>query len=151
MKYWKLLGLTGILLFFTAPIVSARVRIAFGDREVITKVADLPDTEEYKTKEGNYIDLAIYHKEFTIASALPLYIEKGPRLVGYCEKEEAYYELTEKQLAAILKANNLDGNKLNRLSFYTRYGGKLIVFAVLALIIRGIRSGKKKKTTPIQV
>lgn len=151
MKYWKLLGISGILLLCSVQTVSARVRIAFGEREVVTQVADLPDTEEYKTEEGNYIDLATYHKEFTIASAFPLYIEKEPRLVGYCEKEEAYYELTDEQLAAILKANNLDGKRLNRLGFYTRYGGKLIILAVLALIIRGIRLGKKKRTTPIEV
>jgi len=40
-------------------LMSARgVKIPFGDREVLNKVADLPDTEEYKTDNGNYITIA---------------------------------------------------------------------------------------------
>lgn len=47
----------GALLFLSCQTVSARgVKIPFGDREVLNKVADLPDTEEYKTDNGNYID-----------------------------------------------------------------------------------------------
>lgn len=49
-----------------------------GDREVLNKVADLPDTGAYKTEAGNYIDLATYHQEFNIAYILPLYIKKNP-------------------------------------------------------------------------
>ena len=105
MKHLKLLFASGILLFFSCQTVSARgVRIPFGDREVLNKVADLPDTDDYKTDEGNYIDLATLHQEFNIAYILPLYIEKEPRLVGYCEKEDTYYELTDEQLSTILEA-----------------------------------------------
>ena len=81
MKHLKLLFALGILLFFSCQTVSARgVRIPFGDREVLNKVADLPDTDDYKIDEGNYIDLATLHQEFNIAYILPLYIEKEPRL-----------------------------------------------------------------------
>lgn len=73
------------------PLLSNGIRawckIPFGDREVLNKVADLPDTEEYKTDNGNYIDLGTIHQEFNIAYILPLYIEQEPRLVGYCEKK----------------------------------------------------------------
>lgn len=100
MKHLKFLFALGGILFLSCQTVSARgLKIPFGDREVLTKVADLPDTEEYQTDDGNYIDLATFHQEFNIAYLLPLYIEKEPRLVGYCEKEDTYYELTEEQLA----------------------------------------------------
>lgn len=151
MKSLKLLLLPGILLFFTFQTVSARARIPLGDREVLNKVADLPDTGAHKTEAGNYIDLATYHQEFNIAYILPLYIEKEPRLVSYCEKEGTYYELTDEQLATILAGNQLDGKKLNRLGFYTRYGGKILGLVLLALIIRGFAPGKKKNTQPIEV
>ena len=96
MKHLKFLFALGGILFLSCQTVSARgLKIPFGDREVLTKVADLPDTEEYQTDDGNYIDLATFHQEFNIAYLLPLYIEKEPRLVGYCEKEDTYYELTE--------------------------------------------------------
>ena len=116
-----------------------------------SKVEDLPDNEEYQTDDGNYIDLATFHQEFNIAYILPLYIEQEPRLVGYCEKEDTYYELTEEQLSAILKENNLDGEKLNKVGFYSRYGGKIVGLIIIALIIWGFIPSKKKKTEPVEV
>lgn len=152
MKHLKLLFASGILLFFSCQTVSARgVRIPFGDREVLNKVADLPDTDDYKIDEGNYIDLATLHQEFNIAYILPLYIEKEPRLVGYCEKENTYYELTDEQLSTILEANHLDGKKLNRLGFYTRYSGKIVGLIIIALIIRGFIPNKKKNIKPVEI
>lgn len=152
MKHLKFLFALGGILFLSCQTVSARgLKIPFGDREVLTKVADLPDTEEYQTDDGNYIDLATFHQEFNIAYLLPLYIEKEPRLVGYCEKEDTYYELTEEQLATILKENNLDGEKLNKDSFYSRYGGKAVGLLIIALIIWGCIPGKKKEVKPVEV
>ena len=50
MKHLTLFFAFGALLFLSCQTVSARgVKIPFGDREVLNKVADLPDTEEYKT------------------------------------------------------------------------------------------------------
>ena len=152
MKHLTLFFAFGALLFLSCQTVSARgVKIPFGDREVLNKVADLPDTEEYKTDTGNYIDLGTIHQEFNIAYILPLYIEQEPRLVGYCEKEDTYYELTEEQLSAILKENNLDGEKLNKVGFYSRYGGKIVGLIIIALIIWGFIPSKKKKTEPVEV
>ena len=152
MKHLKFLFALGGILFLSCQTVSARgLKIPFGDREVLTKVADLPDTEEYQTDDGNYIDLATFHQEFNIAYLLPLYIEKEPRLVGYCEKEDTYYELTEEQLATILKENNLDGEKLNKIGFYSRYGGKAVGLLIIALIIWGCIPGKKKEVKPVEV
>lgn len=152
MKHLTLFFAFGALLFLSCQTVSARgVKIPFGDREVLNKVADLPDTEEYKTDNGNYIDLGTIHQEFNIAYILPLYIEQEPRLVGYCEKEDTYYELTEEQLSAILKENNLDGEKLNKVGFYSRYGGKIVGLIIIALIIWGFIPSKKKKTEPVEV
>ena len=152
MKHLTLFFAFGALLFLSCQTVSARgVKIPFGDREVLNKVADLPDTEEYKTDNGNYIDLGTIPQEFNIAYILPLYIEQEPRLVGYCEKEDTYYELTEEQLSAILKENNLDGEKLNKVGFYSRYGGKIVGLIIIALIIWGFIPSKKKKTEPVEV
>ena len=55
MKHLKFLFALGGILFLSCQTVSARgLKIPFGDREVLTKVADLPDTEEYQTDDGNY-------------------------------------------------------------------------------------------------
>ena len=63
----------------------------------------------------------------------------------------SYYELTEEQLSAILKENNLDGEKLNKVGFYSRYGGKIVGLIIIALIIWGFIPSKKKKTEPVEV
>ena len=78
MKHLTLFFAFGALLFLSCQTVSARgVKIPFGDREVLNKVADLPDTEEYKTDNGNYIDLGTIHQEFNIAYILPLLYRAG--------------------------------------------------------------------------
>lgn len=45
---------------------------------------------------------------------------------------------------AILKENNLDGEKLNKLDFYTRYGGKLVVVAIIGVLVWSGLSRKGK-------
>ena len=61
-----------------------------------------------------------------------------PKLVLIDPKEEdAFYELKQEDMDAILKENNLDGEKLNKLGFYTRYGGKLVAGLIIAALVWG--------------
>lgn len=113
--------------------VSARGRIPVGEREYATVVAELPDTEDYMTEEGNYIDLATIHTAFTVAY-IPIYVTEEPRLIGYCEKEDVCYELSDEFLAETLAANGLDGEKLNKLTFWHRFGGKILFVVILAAL-----------------
>ena len=142
------------LVFLASIEASAKARIPMGEREVLTKVVDLPDTDDYKIGEGKsaqYIDLATLHKEYNIAYLLPLYVIDEPKLVGYNAKEDLYYDLTPEQLNTIVTENKIDVNKVNKLGFYTRYGGKLVTALIVALIIYGLIPGKKKKVEPTQV
>lgn len=113
--------------------VSARGRIPVGEREYATVVAELPDTEDYMTEEGNYIDLATIHTAFTVAY-IPIYVTEEPRLIGYCEAEDVCYELSEEFLAETLAANELDGEQLNKLTFWHRFGGKILFVVILAAL-----------------
>lgn len=130
----------------------AKAKIPFGNREVLTQVADLPDTEEYLIEKGSkltnrpdeYIDLATIHEEFNIAWLLPLWINKEPRLVGYNKVKDLYYDIPDAKLNQILAENKLDRKKLEKLGFYTRYGGKLVALAIIAFIIWGLIPSKKK-------
>lgn len=130
----------------------AKAKIPFGDREVLTLVADLPDTEEFLIEKGSkltnrpdeYLDLATIHEEFNIAWVLPLWINKEPRLVGYNKAKDLYYDIPDAELNQILAENKLDRKKLEKLGFYTRYGGKLVALAIIAFIIWGLIPSKKK-------
>lgn len=148
----KFLFVFSIVVLLSCQDTFARgIKIPMGNREVLVKVADLPDTEEYMTGDSVCIDLGRIHEEYNIAYFLPLSVQKEPRLVGYDEKSDTYYELTEEQLNTILKDNNLDGEKLNQLGFYTRYGGKLVGLLLVGLIIWGVIPSKKKKTKATEV
>ena len=80
MKPLKFLFFLVVFFAFSASVstVSARGRIPVGEREYATVVAELPDTEDYMTEEGNYIDLATIHTAFTVAY-IPIYVTEEPR------------------------------------------------------------------------
>ena len=135
MKSLKFLFVLVALLAVSASVstVSARGRIPVGEREYATVVAELPDTEDYMTEEGNYIDLATIHTAFTVAY-IPIYVTEEPRLIGSCAAEDVCYELSEEFLAETLAANALDGEKLNKLTFWHRFGGKILFVVILATL-----------------
>lgn len=152
MKSLKFLFVLVALLAVSASVstLSARGRIPVGEREYATVVAELPDTEDFMTEDGNYIDLATIHTAFTVAY-IPVYVTEEPRLIGYCEKEDVCYELSDEFLAETLTANGLDGEKLNKLTFWHRFGGKILFIAILAALgfwyfIR--KSGDEETTEP---
>jgi len=138
-----------VLLFaFSSTSAFAKIKIPFGEREVLKKVYDLPDTDSFKVKDGQYFDLATLHKEYNIAYFLPLYITEEPRLVGYDGQAESYYDIPQNEIDAILASQKLNKADINKLSFYKRYGGKLVGLLILGLIIYGVIPSKKEKVEP---
>lgn len=117
--------------------VHAKAKIPFGKMEVLTLQADLPDNEEYMLDNGQYLDLATLHEEFNVAWILPLWITKEPKLVGYDQVTDLYYDLSVAEMDAILKENNLKKDDLMSIGFYKRYGGKLILLSIIGLVIYG--------------
>ena len=140
-----------VVAVFTLSDLSAKAKIPIGEREVLIKVHDLPNTEEYKFDNGNFLDLATLHKEFNIAYILPLYITEEPRIVGFDEKTDTYYDIPENDLKAILAEQKLNEDTLNRLPFYTRYGAKMVVLLLITFLIWGSIPSKKAKVTPKKV
>lgn len=126
----------------------AKIRIPLGEREVLKKVHDLPDTDEFKLQNGNHVDLATLHKEFNIAYILPLYVITEPKLVGFDAKTNTCYDIPDKEMNEILASQKLDKAKLNKLPFYTRYGGKIVAGLLILLIIWGLIPSKKDSEEP---
>ena len=131
--------------------LSAKAKIPIGEREVLNKVYDLPNTDEFKLENGDYLDLATLHKEFNIAYILPLYIMEEPKLVGYDEKTDEFYNIPDKEMDELLVSQKLKKDELNKLPFYTRYGGKLVALLLIAFIIWGAIPSKKKRVEPTNV
>jgi len=133
---------------FSSSPVLAGIKIPFGEREVLTKVYDLPNTDEFKGEHGNFMDLATLHKEFNIAYFLPLWVTEEPKLVGYDEQADAYYDIPLDQMDVILVSQRLHKEDLIKLSFYTRYGGKIVALLIIGLMIWGVIPSKKEKVDP---
>jgi hypothetical protein len=142
---------TAAIVLFCSNSTFAKARIPFGSREVLNKVHDLPNTDAFKLDGGNFMDLATFHKEFNIAYFLPLYVIEEPKLVGFDEQTETFYEIPQNELDAILAAEKRNKEELVQLSFYTRYGGKLVALLIIAVIIWGIIPSKKNKVEPTHV
>src|ERR1044072_3705409 len=101
-----------VLLFaFSSTSAFAKLKIPFGEREVLKKVYDLPDTDSFKVKEGQYFDLATLHNEYNIAWFLPLYITEEPRLVGYDGQADSYYDIPQDEIDAIFESKKLKKTK----------------------------------------
>ena len=106
-----------LLIAFSSTSAFAKAKIPLGEREVLKKVCDLPDTDEFKLKDGHFFDLATLHKEFNIAYFLPLYVTEEPKLVGFDEQSETYYDLPQNEIDAILASQKLKKkNSINYLS-----------------------------------
>lgn len=126
-----------LLVAFGFTTVSAKAKIPFGKKEVITVVAELPDNEMYETSEGSkeYLELATLHEEFNIAWILPLWITQEPKLVLYNEKSETYYDVPENEMNEILTENKITKEDVLKVPLYNRYGGKAILIIIIGLII----------------
>ncbi|WAC42598.1 hypothetical protein [Pedobacter sp. SL55] len=139
------------ILATASNLVSAKLKIPFGERQVLNKVYDLPNTADFKLDNGNYVDLATLHTEFNIAYILPLYITQEPILVAYDKQSETYFNIPENELKNILAAQKINETDIIGLPFYTRYGCKIMVLLFVALLIWGSIPGEKRKITPKQV
>jgi len=140
-----------LLIAFSSTSVFARLKIPFGEREVLNKVHELPNTDEFKVEHGNFMDLATLHKEFNIAYFLPLYVTEEPKLVGYDEQSDTFYDIPEEEIEAILTSQKLKKEDLNKLPFYTRYGGKIVALLIIGLMIWGVIPSKKEEVGPTNV
>lgn len=153
MTYLKKLFLTAIITFCSYNLASARARIPIGKVNKIEIVSDLPNTEEYLSKEESnvHLELARLHQEYSIAW-VPVWITQEPKLVLAKPDSDRYYELSDEQLQKIISTNKLNKEQLLQLGFYTRYGGKIILFLVACLILYGIfGKDKKKDVKPINL
>ena len=129
------------LLFLLMPSKSdARARIPIGTREIVDVVYQTPEKDSIY-QDGEKLDIARYYKLFHIAYVLPLYIVDEPKLVFYNKGSDMIYEPTtteqEQFLDEYLKEKGLNKEELTKIGWYQRWGGKAVLFIVLALGLGG--------------
>jgi hypothetical protein len=153
MTYIKKLFLTTIITFCSYNLTLAKARIPIGKIDKLEIVSDLPNTDEYLSKEesNTYLDLGRIHQQYSIAW-IPVWITQEPKLVLTKSGSDRYYELSNERLEKIISTNKLDKDQLLKLGFYTQYGGKIILFLLVCLILYGLfGKDKKKDVKPINL
>lgn len=138
--------LFAFIALFLVKNAFARGGITYGEVTKIETVADLPNTKEYQisaqAEDGReitgFIDLAIKYRCFEVAK-MPFWITEEPILVWKNSfYRDSYFDLTPKELDAILKGNKLNKNELLQLGFMQKYSGwlSLIVFLIVVFILK---------------
>jgi hypothetical protein len=99
--------------------------------EKIIKVADFPDTEEWKTREDKYLDAGYRYKQITIFF-VPIW-NYDEQWCGYIGHTDYYLNLNKTQLDSYAAAAGVKLPDEPGLSFWELYGGKLLVAALVLL------------------
>jgi len=98
--------------------------------ETLAEVKDLPNEEDL-LESGSYLNFGYLYNEYG-AVFVPIWNTKG-RYVLINEAKDSYYDLTDEQLAAIVKAYDIDTSG-NPLSFWKKIGGKIIIIVLIGFV-----------------
>ena len=125
---------------------AAKVPVFFSwGGEQIIKVADFPDTEDFKALDGKYLDPGYRYKHISLFF-VPIWNYSG-QWCGYVGDSDHYLDLDKAELDVLAGAAGAAGVKLPAtpsLPFWDSYGGKLLLLAVFAFFI----SGKSRTESP---
>ena len=136
LNLYGLVVLAGLLLAFAAPPAQARGVIVYNFGGIaVDKVADLPDTDEYKSKFG-YLDLGWAQKEYSLFW-MPLWKVKGEGYILYVEKGDTIHyskvdAATLKQLASVTGKTLPDPYPV---SFLSKIWGWAVAAGLLIVIV----------------
>ena len=105
-----------VFLFAGSQQLSAK-RLSMGKAEQIKVVHELPDTEDYMTDPGRFVDLGILYETFTIGGNIPLWVTKDPVLVGVENHNTDFYlELDKATADELITEHKLNKEQLLHLS-----------------------------------
>lgn len=121
-----------VLLFATTESAEARRGgfISFGG-EKITKIADLPDTEDYQLESGEYVDVGYMYKQVSIVF-IPVW-NYDLQWCGYID-DETYMDATKEDLDAMAEAAGVTIPDAS-LPFWDSIGGKLVLVLLVGAFI----------------
>lgn len=129
----RILFIAALLLTVVSFQSQARGRITVGEHQKIEKVATLPDSTYYQSESGKHFDLGCMYTVYEICR-IPVYIKEEGVLVGF--EGDTYYDLDDEYKEAIKQdIQKEDLESLNKIPFWDRWGGKLILICVILVIL----------------
>lgn len=129
-----LLCITIATLLTTARSAHAGIPVFFSwGGEKVVKVGDFPDTEDFKTSDGKYLDPGYRYKQISIFF-VPIW-NYGRRWCGYVGDSRTYLDLSKDDLEVFANAAGLKLPATPSLPFWESYGGKLLFVVVFAFFV----------------
>lgn len=128
--------LIAITLFLGMQTFSAKGVIPVGTTERLKVVHDLPDTDDYKSETGQYLNLGVLYKTFDVVW-MPVWVTADPVLVGLrSDDADIYYNMDPELKKEILTEFKLNEEELlSQLSFWDKYLGLVVVGGLFILYI----------------
>ena len=130
-RRWLAVVVIGLIVGWTGT-ASAFVVWDEGGEKII-KIADFPDTEEFRSADGHNFDAGAIYKRFRVF-AVPLWVY-DVRWCGYIS-ETLYMELDTVGLSTFARSAGVTLPVEPPIPFWDQWGGKLV--ALLALVGLGI-------------
>lgn len=113
---------------------------SYGDESFI-KVAELPNTDDYKTSNGKFYDVGYRYKQFTLFF-IPVW-NYDKQWCGYIDKDQ-FVDLTEAEVMKLARSSGVKLPQTVSLPFWEEWGGKLLLLSGLGVYFYVNRSSKQQ-------
>lgn len=127
-----------LLLLFPCHVFAGAGFFSYGG-ESIVQLADLPDTEEYQTPDGEYADIGYIYKSVSVFY-VPIWNYDG-RLVMMLSGQDSYIDIGADQIEMFALQAGVTLPPAPYLDFWQRIGGKLTF--IVGVILFGLKLRNK--------
>ena len=116
--------------------------------EKFQKVADLPDTWEFKIND-DYVDIGVIYKSIDVFF-LPLWNYDRRYVAVIPNSLDSYYDLSPNEINELAVSANIDLPAIAdvELTFWEEWGGKLVLLLLIAMIVFYVRNGSDEHFEP---
>lgn len=125
-----------IIFLIIAGNQHANARISVGKSEKLKVVHDFPNTQEYMSNPGRFMDLGILYETFDFVG-MPLWVTKDPVFIGLeNHNTSVYFDLDSTMVDEVIAENKLNREVLTSLTFFDKHLGFLAIIGfVIAIYI----------------
>lgn len=124
---------------------SVPVIFSWGGERII-KVADFPDTENFRLPDGRYVDPGYKYKQVKLFF-IPVWNYDG-QWCGYINSTNQYLNLNKAELDDLAESVGIQLPDRPSFSFWEIYGGKLVFLSIFIVLIIMSQRTKKPSTLP---
>lgn len=126
-----------LILFFLifAGTQHTYAKISIGKSEKLKVVHELPNTEDYMSNPGRFMDLGIKYETFDIIG-MPLWLVKDPVFVGLeNHNTSVYFDLDSTLVNDLIAENKLDRKELISLTFFDKHLGIVAIIGIIMVLV----------------